>query len=107
MTKTKSRILAALALTTALMVRPPLVLLDDPFASLDPEARTRFIDWIVETRSSGSAIVAALNVGADVDAIATSSARLEGGCLVGATVRGERVKAPQALRLPNRVSGVR
>lgn len=96
-----------LALSTALMTRPSLLLLDDPFASLDPEARTRFIDWVVEVRSSGSAVVAALNVGADIDAIATTTARLDGGRLVGAATRVDRADAPQALRLPNRVSGVR
>ena len=98
---------ARLALATTLMLQPALLLLDDPLASLDAEGRTRFIDWIVEARSAGSAIVAALNTAADVDALATASTRLEAGRLVGATARSERADAPEAVRLPNRVSGAR
>ena len=98
---------ARLALATALMIQPPLLLLDDPLSALDPDGRTRFIDWIVEVRSAGSAVVVALNTAADVDALATASTRLDGGRLVGATVRSDRSDAPEAVRLPNRVSGVR
>ena len=80
---------------------------DLPLASLDPDGRTRFIDWIVEVRTAGTAIVAALNSAADVDAVATASTRLENGRLVGATSRSDRAGAPEAVRLPNRVSGIR
>jgi ABC-type multidrug transport system ATPase subunit len=63
-----------LALTAALAVAPPALLLDEPFALLDADGRTRFVDWLAETRSLGMTLVAALN--GDVERLALCDAVL-------------------------------
>lgn len=49
-----------LALTAALVVAPPVLLLDEPFSSLDDDDRW-FRDWLTETRSMGITIIGSSN----------------------------------------------
>ncbi|MGB2714722.1 MAG: ATP-binding cassette domain-containing protein [Vicinamibacterales bacterium] len=49
-----------LALTAALVVAPPVLLLDEPFSSLDDDDRW-FRDWLTETRSMGITIIGSIN----------------------------------------------
>lgn len=54
-----------LALTTALVVSPPVLLLDDPFSALDSSARNVFLEWIIESCEAGVTLISAVN---DTDA---------------------------------------
>ena len=49
------------ALAAALLVAPEVMLLDDPFQSLDSGARGLFMEWLRETRDSGTTLVVAFN----------------------------------------------
>jgi ABC-2 type transport system ATP-binding protein len=68
-----------LSLTAAMLLKPRLLLLDDPFVGLDPDARLLFSVWLSEVRDSGTAVVAALNEDRDVRAICHRVVRLESG----------------------------
>ena len=70
-----------LALTAALLVAPRLLLLDDAFASLDHVARDRFLEWVGDVRAAGTAVVAAVNSTADLDALSSTLLYLENGKL--------------------------
>ena len=65
------------SLAAVLLVRPQVLLLDDPFAGLDADARVAFSVWVSEARDAGTAIVAALNEERDVRAICHRVVRLE------------------------------
>lgn len=66
-----------ISLAAALVVMPQLLLLDDPFAGLDGDARVAFGVWLSEARDAGTTIVAALNEERDVRAICHRVVRLE------------------------------
>ena len=66
-----------LSLAAVFLVTPRLLLLDDPFASLDPDARVAFSVWLSEVRDTGTTVVAALNDDRDVRAICHRVVRLE------------------------------
>ena len=65
------------SLAAVLVVNPQLLLLDDPFAGLDADARAAFSVWLSEVRDAGTTIVAALNEDRDVRAICHRVLRLE------------------------------
>ena len=65
------------ALAAALLVKPQLLLLDDPFAGLDADARVAFSVWLSEVRDGGTTIIAALNEERDVRALCHRVIRLE------------------------------
>jgi ABC-2 type transport system ATP-binding protein len=71
-----------LALAAALLVAPRVLLLDDPFASLDADARRRFLDWLTETRTAGTTILAAVNDADDGQALCDSFLRMQQGRIV-------------------------
>jgi len=65
------------SLVTAFLVKPRLLLLDDPFSALDSDARLEFTRWLSELRHAGTAIVTALNDERDVRALCQRVVRLE------------------------------
>lgn len=69
----------ALALTTALLGRAAVLLLDEPFQSLDSARRARFVEWLGEARSSGTTLVVATGDDDDARALCQRVVRLEGG----------------------------
>lgn len=74
-----------LALTAAILVSPPLLLLDDPFSGLDASARETFLDWMRELSSAGVTIVTSVN-GTETDgALCTSVVTLSRGRIVTRT----------------------
>jgi ABC-type multidrug transport system ATPase subunit len=62
-----------LALARALLHEPDLLLLDEPFSGLDPEAVERLQELLLELRAAGHAIVLATH---DVDRAAPVASRL-------------------------------
>jgi len=63
---------AQLALTIALARRPALLVLDEPFAALDPVARDDFLASVVETaRGGGISVVLSSHVLAELERVAT------------------------------------
>lgn len=66
-----------ISLAAAFVIAPPLLLLDDPFAGLDADARLAFGVWLSELRDAGTTIVAALNDDRDVRAVCHRVVRLE------------------------------
>ncbi len=73
-----------LSLTLACLIRPRVLLLDDPLAGLDGDARTAFAVWLSEARDAGTTIVAALNEERDVRVLCQRTIRLEAGRLATA-----------------------
>ncbi len=71
-----------LALATALVASPAILLFDDPFASLDPTAREGFIDWINESRAAGTTIITAVNEADEAAALCDAVYRMEHGRIV-------------------------
>jgi ABC-2 type transport system ATP-binding protein len=65
------------SLAAVLLIKPQLLLLDDPFAGLDADARVAFSVWLSEVRDAGTTIIAALNEDRDVRAICHRVVRLE------------------------------
>ncbi|HET9833130.1 MAG TPA: ATP-binding cassette domain-containing protein [Vicinamibacterales bacterium] len=66
-----------LSLAAAFLVKPHLLLLDDPFGALDPDARLEFTRWLSDLRNAGTTIVTALNDERDVRALCHRVLRLE------------------------------
>jgi ABC-2 type transport system ATP-binding protein len=71
-----------LALAAALVAPPRVLLLDDPFASLDADARRRFLGWLMEVRTAGATIVAAVNDAAEGATLCDTILRMERGRIV-------------------------
>lgn len=74
---------AQVALTIALALRPPFLLLDEPTASLDPLARRAFLSMLVEdARNSGSTVILSSHVITDVEQACDSVIVLSHGRLL-------------------------
>ena len=71
-----------LALAAALLAGPSVLLLDDPFASLDVDAQRRFLSWLMEARAAGATIIAAVNDAADAAVLCGTMLRMERGRIV-------------------------
>lgn len=70
------------ALAAALLIAPPVLLLDDPFRSMDSSARDCFTLWLRETRDSGMTLVVALNDDGRINALCHHIAHLDRGRLI-------------------------
>ena len=71
------------ALCAALLARPDVLLLDDPFRALDAQSRSSFIEWIADAREGGAAILIATHVDDDVADVCTRVARFDAGRIAG------------------------
>jgi len=71
-----------LALAAALLVAPAVMLLDNPFRSLDPAARALFTNWLREHRDRGTTMVVAVNDEAAATSLGHAVARLDRGRIV-------------------------
>jgi ABC-type multidrug transport system ATPase subunit len=65
------------SLAAAFLLAPRVLLLDDPFAALDADARLTFSRWLCEVRDAGTTTIAALNDERDVRALCHRMLRLE------------------------------
>jgi ABC-type multidrug transport system ATPase subunit len=68
-----------LDLATALSAAPDVLLLDDPFRSLDAPATQRFVGWISEVRAAGCSIVVTGNDRSWLELLCQSIIELEQG----------------------------
>jgi ABC-type multidrug transport system ATPase subunit len=68
-----------LALAAGLVVRSPLLILDDPLRGLDEDGRTTFLRWIGEARDAGTTVVMTSTDERDLTTICQRIVRLDGG----------------------------
>jgi ABC-type multidrug transport system ATPase subunit len=71
-----------LALARALLHRPTLLLLDEPFTGLDPAGADRLATRLAALRAEGCALVLATHDLARTAPLATRTAVLHRGCIV-------------------------
>jgi len=71
--------LQRVSLARALLHDPPVLLLDEPAAGLDPRSRTEFRQMLLELRRKGKAIVISSHVLADLEEVSTRIAVIEEG----------------------------
>ncbi len=83
-----------LALGIALVADPPLLLLDEPTANLDPAARTSFSQLLLGLKQTGKTLVFTSHRGAEVRALADRVAVLQRGRLVAVSPAAEAALAP-------------
>lgn len=79
------------ALATALLKRPDVMLLDEPFAALDPDGRALVANLIREIRAGGAALVIATHLPAVTGPLCDQALHLEAGRIVW---RGRPSDAP-------------
>jgi ABC-2 type transport system ATP-binding protein len=72
----------ALGLTTALLARADVLLLDEPFRPFDGSRRALFCEWLSEVRAAGTTIVIATGDDDDARAVCQRVLRLEAGRVV-------------------------
>jgi ABC-type multidrug transport system ATPase subunit len=68
-----------LAIATALLADPPVLLLDEPSANLDEEGQRTFAALVDRLRERGRTLVLASHRGEEVDALTDRTIRLDGG----------------------------
>jgi ABC-type multidrug transport system ATPase subunit len=73
---------AALALTAGLIVKPLVLLLDDPFRFIDDETRIVFTTWLDELRGAGTTIVLGASPGDSAAPLCQRVIHLERGRIV-------------------------
>lgn len=71
-----------LGLIAALLAEAPLLILDEPMSGLDPRARVRLKDRLVDARAQGRSVFFSSHVLADVEEICDRIAILHGGRLL-------------------------
>jgi len=72
----------ALALTAALVSRPAVLLIDQPFQPLDSARRALFVEWLGEARTSGTTLVMATGDDEDARALCQRVLRFDAGRIV-------------------------
>ncbi len=92
---------AQVAVTIALSLRTPILLLDEPMASLDPLARRQFLAMVGDdVRRAGSTVILSSHVIADLEQICDSILVLSAGRLLLEgqleAIRGEHMTVPAA-----------
>jgi len=83
-----------LAIAVALLGDPPVLLLDEPSASLDEEGQSAFFDLVRRLRGSGHTLLLASHRNEEVSSLTDRTIRLDGGHVVAtpvATPNGARV----------------
>jgi heme exporter protein A len=70
-----------LALAKMLLLEPELILLDEPFAALDPEGKNLVENLILEQKKRGATLIIASHEPERTDKIATLSVMLENGII--------------------------
>jgi ABC-type multidrug transport system ATPase subunit len=91
-----------LALTVALVVAPPVLLLDEPFSSLDDDDRW-FRDWLTETRSMGITIIGSINSRVSGAVPYETVLRMEHGRIVSRLARPGAERRPEGQGRPVKV----
>jgi ABC-type multidrug transport system ATPase subunit len=86
-----------LAIAVALLGDPPVLLLDEPSASLDQEGQDAFFDLVRRLRRSGHTLLLASHRNDEVGSLTDRVIRLEGGRVVD--VGDGRVKGARIVRL--------
>jgi ABC-2 type transport system ATP-binding protein len=81
-----------LVLAAAMVASPRVLLLDDPFASLDADGRLRVLGWAMELRAAGITIVASMNDPADARALCDAILRLDRGRIVSREIAETRME---------------
>lgn len=76
---------AAVRLAAALMVAPPVLLLDGPLEALDPAARSRMMDWLRQARHAGTTLIVAAESPAHLEFLCSRIATFEDGRIAGIT----------------------
>jgi ABC-type multidrug transport system ATPase subunit len=78
-----------LALAVALLGTPPVLLLDEPSASLDREGQAAFVEMLTRLRHGGYTLLLASHRSEEVGALTDRVLHVEHGRLVGATTHRE------------------
>jgi ABC-2 type transport system ATP-binding protein len=78
-----------LAIVTAFMHDPPILLLDEPTSGLDPMMQGIFIDFINEEKERGKTILLSSHIFSEVDATCDRIAIIKDGCLVSTFVAND------------------
>ncbi len=71
-----------LAIVTAFMSDPQVLILDEPTSGLDPAMQQRFIDFIVEEKKRGKTILLSSHIFSEVDATCDRIAIIKDGKIV-------------------------
>lgn len=83
----------ALAVTTAVLGRAPVLLLDEPFHPFDAVRRAVFVEWLGELRAAGTTMVVATGDDDDARALCQRAIRIEAGAIVDRHSVGAAVAA--------------
>lgn len=78
-----------LAVVTAFMADPDVLLLDEPTSGLDPVMQERFIDFMKEEKRRGKTILLSSHVFSEVDAVCDRIAIIKEGRIVSTVVADE------------------
>jgi ABC-2 type transport system ATP-binding protein len=79
-----------LAIAQAIVHQPDLLVLDEPAAGLDPEARSRLSDLILQLRDDGMTILVSSHILAELEDYCTKMVMIDDGRLIDAAPMGAR-----------------
>lgn len=91
--------LKRVALAVALVGRPEVLLLDEPTAGLDPQARVVVRELIAEQRAAGTTILLTTHLTDEAEAVADQVVVLDGGRVRAAGTPAELVGQDRGLRI--------